>query len=229
MKINGEDIAKYEARQLNITIGNCEVSNESQWAEGSLLPLLQENTVGMKELKVVLVVKGKDREEIIWNKSRILSKLLEPAEIYLDHFSHFFRVILQKHSTEEVSMRRFHTLTLEFEGYEHGRGETAEFTGTSYRLKNPGSLKSPCSVTVTTQTAVESLTLTGFGEDIEIKNLKANQPVILDGINGLVTENGGSKIDDVELSQLPFLKSGQNVITVSQEVTVEINYQPIYM
>lgn len=229
MKINGEDIAKYEARQLNVTIGNCEISNESRWSEGSLLPLIRENTVGMKELKVVLVVKGKDREDIIKNKSRILSKLLEPAEIYLDHFSHFFRVILQKHSTEEVSMRRFHTLTLEFEGYEHGRGEVTEFIGTSCRLKNPGSLKSPCSVTITAQTAAESLTLTGFGEDIEIKNLKANQPVILDGINGLIMENGISKIDDVELLQLPFLEPGQNVITVSQEATVEISYQPIYM
>ena len=105
MLIGEWNIENANARQHRVTYGTSSISNSSEWAKGSYAPLLLGNVIGFKIIKTVLVVKGKDREEIIRNKSLIISKCLKPIMLTLDGYQHKFWAILKKSDTEETSMR----------------------------------------------------------------------------------------------------------------------------
>lgn len=229
MYINEIDIQRFCARQVNVTIGNHTITNVSQWPRGNLTPVLGSGYIGMKPLKVVLSVKGAGREEICNNVSKILALLIEPVELRLDKFSHRFRVVLKKNTHAEVSIRRWHTLTLEFEGYELGYEEGVIVTGTDVTLVNDGNLATPCVIEVTPDTDLEELKLTGLSSPVTIYNLTAGKTVVIDGEDGLFLEEGTNKFPDMEIEELPYLQPGENTITASTSVTMVIKYSPRYM
>lgn len=229
MYINEIDIQRYEARQVNVVIGNHAITNASQWPRGSLSPVLESNHIGMKPIKVVMSVRGDGREKICDNVSKILSLLLEPVTLILDGFTHKFRAALKNHDHKETCMRRWHVLTLQFEGYELGLEEEVSATGTSISVVNAGNLISPCIIEVTSATDLDELTLEGLSTPITIYNLSAGKTVTIDGESGLMLEDEVNKFPEMDIDELPYLFPGEAVITSSAEVTVTIKHSPRYM
>ena len=246
MTINGWDISEAESVQWNVTPGFHSISNDSEWVRGSPMPVLIGNTTGFKSIKVTLLVKAdRDRQAILQRCSRILSHLLEPAELELDDFTHKFYGILAKHSLEEnslnvlfVKFNRAAKLTLEFSCYEYADMVTQTFTGqTQISVTNPGNIVTPVRVEITPQTGVASTVITGLcreagtGKDlpVTIGELVTGKNVILDGETGLFTQDGEVK-KELEIWGLPALLPGINTITVNNSWTdITLKYRPRFM
>lgn len=247
MKINGWDISEANAKQWNVIPGSHSIENESEWVRGSPVPMLLPNTLGFKTMKVTLLIRAeKDRQQILNQCSRILSRFLEPAELILDGFLHSFYGILKKYSFEEnplniwpLEANRAAKLTLEFNCYECG--EVIEQTfgeGMEHTVQNPGNLPSPVVVTITPLVGAASAVLTGICKDpntgeelpVTVRELATGKAVILDGEQGLFTQEGKNKAGDLEIWELPMLLPGENKITINNaRMDLIVKFRPRFM
>lgn len=238
MLIEDWDIKIANARQQRVTYGNNSISNSSEWTKGSYTPVLLGNTIGFKTIKTVLVVKGAGREEIIRNKSLILSKCLHPVLLTLDNYQNKFYAVLKKSDTEEKVMNRWHLLTLEWNCYECGDRIIQTYVNEqTITIDNPGNITTPVIISIVPQIGTAALTLTGLtrnglmneGYEIIVRNTEVNKEIILDGENGLITEGGNLKAGEVEIWELPSLKPGENTITVDSNIKLTLSFLPRYL
>lgn len=240
MQINGKDISAHDAKQWRVKIGQTELENESEWVRGAPLPIFDKNARGFKELTVTLIVAGENREKIRNKISDILAELLEPVELVLDGFIRRFKGILQKQEVTEfsdASRERFQALELVFDGYEYGTEVSASGQG-EIEILNPGNVASPAVIELTPTIGEASITVSGIcrdsesGEDlpVTVKNLTTGKKIVIDGITGLITEDGELKAGDVEIWALPSVKPGSNTVAISSEyVNVTVKVRPIYI
>lgn len=239
MKINEWDICEADAKQWNVIMGYHSIDNESEWARGSPIPILFQNEIGFKPMKITLLIKADGRQDILGRCSEILSHLLAPAELTLDGFEHKFCGILKKHSHSENAMRRWHTLTLEFDCYEYGPQVEQTFSGTtSIIVSNSGNIVTPAVIVITPQIGAASVELTGIcrdpntGEDlpVTVRELTAGKKVILDGEAGLFTEDGKLKASDIDIWGVPVLLPGNNKIAVNNNrMDIAVQFRPRFM
>lgn len=235
MKINEKDVSNWNAKQWNVIVEHNDIKNDSEWVRGSPTPVLYANDVGMKKITVSLLVKGKNRDEIIHNRSNIVANLLDPVELELDGFEHKFCVIANKIEATESSKHHFHLLKIEFLGYEYGQEvvTTIEGNQTIY-IENIGNMKTPAIVEVVPDIGITEVTLTGLcheqEDDIVIKELTAASNVIINGETGMITDGETGKYKDVELWELPVLLPGVNKITCDKNnVTITIRHKPRFV
>lgn len=231
MRIGTFDIASVGAKQWNVTFGYSSISNQSKWDTNAVSPMLVNSTYGFKPLKVVILVKGRSREEIVTKVSKIISNCMEYSEIELDGYEHHFIGVLKKHSVSEKSKDRWHDLTLEFDCYEVGEWvEVSQARCESLTINNSGNIRCPAEVRIKPTASVASLNVDGFGKRITIQNLVRNAEVVIDGISGLVNEDGETKIRDVLMFNLPYLEKGINRINLSNDwMDVTVRYRPRYI
>lgn len=63
-----------------------------------------------------------------------------------------------------------------------------------------------------------------------IHNLSNGSEIVIDGINGIVTENGNNKFLDTNLIDFPVLQPGKNLVDCNEtDVTISVVYTPIYI
>lgn len=240
MKVNGIDIARYGAKQYRVDFGQSELKNDTEWIERATLPMLSGSYNLFKELTIKLLVYGTGRENIRNKISKIISHLLEPAELELDGYARQFTGILTKTDVDEGSdavRKRFQVLKLQFDAYEHGRQIVAEKDQweSSVQVKNPGNIRSPAVIEITPKTDLAALVVSGictdgFGQDIPvtINSLKNGKTIMIDGITGIIEEDGAVK--DIDIWTLPAARPGSNEITLSQwNVGLRITILPLYI
>lgn len=236
MLINGFDIANLNAKQFAVEFSHAAITNNSAWDKGAAAPYFAPTFTGFRSFTVVLYVKGANRQEIIQNCSDIVAKLLQPVDLVLDGFSHFFRATLSGTPTrDERAQRQFHRLTLPFVGYEFG--DEVEVSGaSSFVVNNPGNIISPCRVEITPRSGAGSIQLTGIcrdsftGEDLPVtmKDMVTGKTVIIDGLTGMVTQDGAIK--EVDAWELPSVKPGANTITCNNSyMTIKVIVTPLYI
>ena len=242
MLIGNKDIRRYNATQWNVTIGNMALSNESSWPERSPTPIFLDSTLGFKNLKIVLIVKGDGRERTCQNVSDILAELIKPVDLVLDGFSHRFRGYLTKSTHEETVLQRWHKLTLEFSAYEYGREirkslKIPDAAPYACQIVNPGNILTPAVLEITPTSGIASLTISGLtrdpetreNQDIILENLEKGKTIVLDGETGLITQDGTLKAEGVEMWELPTLLPGTNTITMGYwALDAMIKFKPRY-
>lgn len=240
MKINGIDIKKYGAKQFRMDIGMPELKNESEWQTGAILPNLSGNAAMWKQIDLQLMVYGDNREQIRNRISNIEALMLEPIELELDGTKRRFRGILQKASTDEGNdwvRERRQKMKLQIDAYEHGE-EVQYRSGdeTLIRVTNPGNMESPVRIEITPRIGLVNYTINGVcrdsvtGEDLPIiiNDLTRGKKIIIDGIDGIVEEEGAGK--NIDLWALPSMPPGGNVVTVSNTFCdVTITVLPMYV
>lgn len=236
MLINGFDVANLNAKQFAVEFSHAVIINDSAWDKGAAAPYFAPTYTGFRSFTVVLYVKGETRQEIIQNCSDIVAKLLGPVDLVLDGFSHYFRATLSGTPTrDERAQRQFHRLTLPFVGYEFGDEVEVEGT-TELTIDNPGNMTSPCRIELTPTISTATLQLTGICRDpftgadlpVTVNNLTTGKVVVIDGVTGLVTQDGAIK--EVDAWELPSMLPGRNIITCdNQVVNVKVTTTPLYI
>lgn len=237
MTINGIDtLLTYNAKQHKVNFGFREISNSSEWINSASLPHFSRNRPAWKTISVEMIVKGDGRGEIRGNISRLLGDILEENDIVLDNVPHTFRAVLDRYDVQEESIERFHKLTLTFKGYEYG--DETFWSGTDeLKIDNPGTALSPIIVELMPLASLTNVILTGIckssltGEDlpVTIGATATGKKIILDGANGLFTENSVLK-PDVSIQELPAVTPGKTEITCSSsQIHMKVTVLPIYM
>lgn len=241
MLIGSWDISNADAKQWNVKPGFHSLKNKSEWNTGAAVPVLFQSEIGFKPFSVILVVKTEGgRPAILSRCSEILSHLTEPQELTLDGFDHKFYAVLTKFGHEETAMRRWHKLTLEFQGYEYAETETIQsFSGaTEFVVANAGNIVTPAIIEITPQIGVASIQLTGIcrepetGEDltVTIRELTTGIKVVLDGSKALFTQDGQLKAGDIDIWERPTLLPGNNTITInSNRMDITVRFHPRFM
>lgn len=238
MLIGTWDIKEAGARQHRVSFENHSITNNSEWTKGNLLPTINKNTIGFQSVKTVLMIKGNNRKEILEKTSQILAHCLESSELSLDGYANHYIVILKKYTAEETSVNRWHLLTLEWEGYEVGDLITKGFSNqTSIVIENPGNIVTPIKISIHPTVGVSTLTVKGISRsiitdeeyDVVIRDTGTDE-ILLDGETGLIMQNGALKSEDVDIWELPSLKSGKNTIELSHAgMNVTVSFRPRYM
>ena len=239
MRINDWDISNAGGTQWNVEVGHCDVSSESEWSKGSVVPFFLANTLKLKTLKVTIKVDGVNRQDIISKRSDILSRLLEPVEIELDKFPNKFYGIMTRHTEDETVMERWHKITTQFDCIEYGDMITETYSGISeISITNPGNIQTPFTLEITPKGDIGELTITGVCRDrytkedlpVKIRNLKTGKMVLIDAESELITEDGLLKSADVDIWEVPSLEPGANTIGLSNaNVDVTVKYRPYFM
>lgn len=243
MLINGKNITEYgKVKQWRVDIKPRKIEHDSEWPRGSPAPIFQTPFALFKEITITLMVYGSGREDILHRISDILAGLTDVTELVLDGWEHGFRGVLEESDIKElsdISRHRFQQLELQFSGYENGDEVTATANGTgTLQITNPGNMVSPAILELTPTIGAASVKITGLcrdsntGEDlpVTVKNLTTGNKIVLDGITGLITENGGLKAGDVDMWELPTILPGNNTITIDTEyANLKVTVLPIYM
>lgn len=231
MKINDWDISECNARLWNATFKHCEISNENTWISGALSPILFSNEVTFKRLKITILVKGSTRDEILQNRSTLLSKFIIPVTLKMEWFSHNFYGTMIKHSETENSKNRFHTVEIELEGIETSEIKTTSVEDTKeITIEIEGNLPIPIILEITPIEGTGVLNITGCTiEPIKIKKTNQGKRIVINGMTGEMSEDGENKAADIEIWELPHLFPGENMITLDYAADITVRYQARYI
>ena len=237
MTINGVNIGTYYgAKQHRMSVGHCDVKNNSAWISAALLPHFEPGYVGFKQIDMEFIVKGASRDAIIANRSKLLAALMSDAVIVPDNYPRKFRTVMKSHKEEEVSQKRWHKVTVALIGYEYGTEVTV--TGTSsVSATNPGTIVSPALLQITPTANKSNVIITGLcrnprtGADMPVTlgTVKAQKVIVLDGANGLFTEDGSLK-PDINIQYPPGVAPGLATVTCSDtSAALSLSILPLYM
>lgn len=213
----------YKARLVSYSIGPVSISNAYQEFKASVIPVKLNESIGTRTITLELEFEGDTHNEAILNISNLTAALLDANDIELpDGFTYF--CILDKPPTPANKGGMFYRATFKLVGYRHGKKQTHVFTETG-SIFAFGNCNAPAIITI--EGTSGSVTV----NDITVNNITAK--VVINGYEKTVKEIDGvtesNKFKDCEMTKFPSLNPGTNIIDITGEATVTIEYTPIYM
>lgn len=233
MLINNIDISKYNARVLDVNIQNSSISNLSDFdIKNKLLPLFLKSKVALNNITVTLLINSLDKRQYYLDKSNLLSNMIDSFDIYFKDRNLKFKCVLVNQA-DQPSLRQIRgRFQLTFIGY-NLENEVIETINriTSKTIDAFGNYKVPIIMEITPVIDMIDLKITGLSEDpLIVKKLKGTKTIIIDGINGTITQDGINKFNDTDMWEFPFLVPGKNNITLSKDTcNITIKYNPRYL
>lgn len=182
-----------------------------------------------KRINVKLLFEGKNRDVILNNVSNFMSKITNESDIKFKNLPHTYHVYLVTSEIEDTEFDDWLYLHLEFDGYEYGQQIVETMNRILTKTINvTGNVETPATLEITPSIDTIDLTLEGLtDEPIVIRNLKAGKKIVIK--EGLTTEAGVNKFNDIDMWEFPLLHPGANTITVSKSnVDISIKYNPMY-
>jgi hypothetical protein len=213
------------------------LSNSSEWTNGDLLPFFQNSLPGFKKISVTVVLTGTSRQGIWTNAGKLVASLLSPSVLELDGFEHNFMVYLSNAKQTEQMLKRWHKAKMEFYGYEYSDTKYVVKSASTFSVTNEGNLRTPAIVEIISNIGLVSATIYGLtknrltGEDmpIIINGIDAGKTLIIDGEEGLITQDGSNRAGDVVLYEMPYLMPGENKVVMDHELIITIYYKERYV
>ena len=227
MFINQKHISKYNARLLSRFIEPLNFQNEMLTPDGSLNSIIYNTKLGRKTLSVTIEFHGL-AHEILDNKSRLTKEFLDDPVINFRAIpNRFFEGYVESMSIGEQNYL-FETLDVSFIVVEKSEPLIRNFTN-NVTIDLYSTMETPVVIEITPNEDAESLTITGFEEDITINNIKAGKAITIDSEYSIVIEEGVNKFPDYNSWGFPRLKVGRNNIHVSGNNNVRILYSPRWL
>lgn len=222
MQINNTDIKLYNADLLGYDLGCSNVTNNSYTPLNSL-PVFYYSEIKEKPLTIRLVVQGSDREDLNKNISRLFAVCHSNPTITIK--DNLFECIYTS-STVSAMGTSATKLNLTFTAIHKGQEQRTELTQSTTVINNIGTRECPYIAEITPTEDMEAFTI----NDITIRDLKADQTIIINGLKKTVTMNGINKFNDTDLITFPLLSIGENTIKVSDtQPTITVKSNPIFI
>ena len=230
--INDVDVEKFNATVLEVDIQNSNIKSQDVNIIKGLFPLFFKDEVGLNTINITLLINSLDKKQYYIDKSNLLKLMIEPFEIYLEDRDLRFLCILTNHS-DKASLKQIRgRIVLTMFGYNLGDLISESINRTFSKTINvPGNYKVPAIIEITPSIGLIDLTISGLSNDpIIIKNLKQGKKIIIDGIEGTVTEEGINKFKDTDFWEFPFLLPGSNKITIDKNsCDITIKFKPRFI
>lgn len=229
--INNINISRYNAQISNKYIQPSTFENDIDWPDHFMKPQMVSRGRKFQKIEIKILFSDLNRDSIEKDISNFMASGIEECDIKFDNLSHKYHCYLVDSEKEYTDFDDWIYLNLTMYGYEYSDQVTNTLNAfVSGQVVNPGNTDTPCILEITPTSDIADITLTGFGEDITIKNLNKDTAVIIDGVNGKVTENNINKYGDTEMWEFPYLKKGNNAITSTRNnVKVVVKFNPLYV
>lgn len=227
MLINNIDISNFKAKLLKKDIQTAEVVTYDDWLRKALNPLYMGKHELYKQIKIQLYIKDTDDNAVLNGISNLIVQF-EKCTIKFDDIDFYYDCLITSKKHTRLAKGKY-TLDIELKsgyGYKDTIIESMADT-LNKNITVPGNLPTPAVVTITVPIDMISITLTGLGEIITVKNLKANTPITIDGETCIVTEKGANKFAETDMWEFPVLQPGSNtIVTDNVNSTLGIQYKP---
>lgn len=228
MLINGIDIKIFDAFQSSVLINPAEITVNSMWENSMLTPLFYSKGAGFKNIELIIGFKADDRAGLNENVSKVISLLKDAIVLKLEGYNNNYKCAIVS-SAIETSSRRLAAIKLSLTGYEFGDEVTSAFIS-DLSVNNNGTADTPATLEISTDIALNVLTVTGLTEKpITVLNVARNSPLVIDGELCTIMQAGTNKFGDTDLWEFPRLKPGNNTISLSQECTAFLAYKPRFL
>lgn len=234
MKIGNQDIRRFAAKQLTVDIEPPKTQVKVELPDGALMPSETETYTPLANIKVGVLFRGETRNEIVKNVSDFNALLQRGRLLTLDGYERKFMGFMQDNSLEKTITAKRYMASFNFSGYWQSDEVELEFINTHVaEFDAAGNKETPCKITIIALESMAELTINGFDDEIMISSITRGKEIIIDGIKGIVTEDGVNKFNDVDLWQYPYLKVGENkshsIIFSSNKLLVKISYNPLWV
>lgn len=233
MKIDGIDIRKYNAKQLTVDIQPPKIAIEMEWIDGSPVPLEFETFIKAGTLKLSILFRGNNRNQIVRNVSEFMALLTHGVLIQLDGYKGYYKGKLTDDGLSKTIVKTRYTVNLTFSGYMIDDEIKNTYTDKrTAQFEVLGTRDAPCVLEITPTVSMAEYRVDGFGDDpIILQNLEEGKTIIIDGESGTVTQDGKNKFSDVDLWDFPVLKRGRKYTVgfSSDKCVVVIRYHPAWI
>lgn len=231
MKVNGIDVRKYNAKQLTVEVQPPQSAIKTEWNAKKYLPDVFEENPTFGTLKISVYFYGKDRNDILEKASEFLRNFMKETTIELDGYKNKFVAYMTANSLNKLRVKNRSTLEVMCDGYFLGKRIEKEFENIkSFQIETVGTRTSPVVLTIKVMRNVTELKITGFEEEITIKDISQSEIITINGENGTILSNEKNKFNDAEMWDFPFLVPKKTYeITMSENCNVKIGYSPRYL
>lgn len=238
MLINGVDIKTFNARLQTYSVGGTAVTNNTSAAESLVvLPALYYVNFGPRTLNITLTffprTAGSDSrntsiperlhratDNIIKFESLIVGKVVE---IYLPD-GYYYTALVQTLPAATFDATGEHDVTYTFLAIRHLH-EMSKTIAPNGKITCLSNTDTKCIITASFSQAHENVTLC----DVIINDIAANDVVVIDSVNGLITNNGVNKFLDTEFYDFPLLSPGENIIScTANDASLQVTYTPVF-
>lgn len=187
-----------------------------------------ENSSLVGGIDLSFYVGGSDRHDAEYNVNKLIAMFNNGVHsVETDEDDFIYDVVLLSFSSEKTLVEYFYLVELSCAAVKRFAIHHEESKNNYVWIDNPGVVSSGVRLTVTANEAVKNASI---GE-IVIKNLKANVPFVIDGINGTITENGVNRFTETNLISFPKVSPGKNYfkLTPENKFNVIAEYYPTFL
>lgn len=238
MTLNGRNIAEYNCRLLNYSVGGTVITHSTASAEARLkMPLVYQTTLAPRTLSISLtfapVKLGSDSrrttlqekyqratENIARFESEIIGKTVEIG--LPDGFLYTASITTLGAATFDGSGE--HDVTYTFSAIRHLRREIVRIKGGDV-VKCKSNTETPFKVRMMLSRSSNNLKLCG----VHITDVIADKEIVIDSEKGLITMDGVNKFADSDLYEFPMLSPGDNIIDCNNMIDdIIVEYTPLF-
>lgn len=176
-------------------------------------------------IQAIFYVGGAQKEDCYINTSNLIAEC-QSCIIKTDEDRFEYVAVMTAYNVVETGVEFFNEVTLTFSAIKRLPMVTRRFEGGNGSFKNVGSIPSGVRLVVTPNSALTSLTVNG----IEIADMTAGLPFVIDGLVGEVVCNGINRFLSTDLIEFPKVNPGNNEVNVSNtNVVVEVSFYPTFI
>lgn len=229
MLVNNIDVATFKGKLLNKDIQLAEITIYDDWLRNALSPLYFGKQEKFKLITLQILIEDTSDENCLIDLGNLIRQF-EKCTVKFDDISFYYNCTFASTDHERLQKGYFLLNVKLKSAYAYLPTVTTILAGSSQTITVLGNLPTPAVIILTPSINVASVTITGMEKVITVKNLRANNPIIIDGEQYLVTENGLNKFTDTDMWKFPILQPGGNTISInSGSVAVQIKYKPNFM
>ncbi len=231
MKVNGIDLQKYNAQQLTAEYQPPSLAINYEIITGGLMPVLFQTDMPLGKLKLCLYFRGKDRSSILRNISSLLENVTKQCILEVDGYKGRFKGIISQNEYTKMKVKTCYQVNLEFDGYFYDDEIVLKYEDVTEAVINRmGSRNTPVIVEVYAKKQLSDYKISGFEDEITIKQLITGQTIVIDGEAGSVIKNNKNAFANVDIWKFPAITQQKTILTFSNaDAIVQIRYKPMWI
>lgn len=185
-------------------------------------PIINEGNINFGKLELKLFISADTKDNLDIKISNLASKLRKCIIQLEDSSLEYVGNISGNVNISPITAVNYE-ITLSIRGYSRGILQTHITDSNNYKINIKGNRE--CGIIISYTATIDHIDLNLCG--YEIKNIKKNDLIILDGIKKKVTKNGVNCFLDTNIFKFPSLKPGGNTL-ISDVSNIKIQYYPLY-
>lgn len=223
--VNGKNVYNlYNADLKSIKFNSGTISSDFSKSVGGSGLFVNNHDIGIGGFTAIFYVGGLYKEDSEINVSNLIAECSR-CVFRTDEDSFEYDSVLESFSCEDTGVYNFKKVELKFRAIKRLPMVTKEFNSSPANFNNQGSIKSGAILRIKHSGNVQSAIVDG----ITVSNLSGNLDFVIDGISGEVKCNGINRFLDTDLIEFPKVSPGNNSITFSNGVTLEVSFYPTFV